>query len=165
MNATQALKAARAAGVSIRIEGGDLVLEAPAHPSPAILEALSSHKADVLALLRPPNDSADARHWRDRLDARTVEWFHGERGREEARWLAWGDLVNEWHELHGRRWPTWQCVGCDGPISGTRAFTLADGNRVHDTLECLIAFGKRWRGAAHSALVALGLEPPPHVKE
>ena len=37
--------------------------------------------------------------------------------------------------------------------------SLVDG--VHfEPIDCLIRFGKRWRGAAREALVALGLEPP-----
>jgi len=32
---------------------------------------------------------------------------------------------------------------------------------VHfEPIDCLIRFGKRWRGAACEALVAFGLEPP-----
>ena len=53
--------------------------------------------------------------------------------------LAWGDLENEWHHLHGNRWPSWQCAGCDAPIGGSQALNLPDGNRVHlDPIDCLI---------------------------
>ena len=82
-------------------------------------------------------------------------------GGEEARRPAWGDVENEWHELHGRRWPAWQCAGCNAPVGGSQALNLPDGNRVHfEPIDCLIRFGKRWRGDASEALVALGLEPP-----
>ena len=81
-------------------------------------------------------------------------------GGEEARRPAWGDVENEWHELHGRRWPAWQCAGCNAPVGGSQALNLPDGNRVHfEPIDCLIRFGKRWRGAACEALVAFGLEP------
>jgi hypothetical protein len=70
-------------------------------------------------------------------------------------------LENKWHELHGRRWPTWQCAGCDAPIGDSQALNLPDGNRVHfEPIDCLIRFGKRWRGDARKALIALGLESP-----
>jgi len=37
--------------------------------------------------------------------------------------------------------------------------SLVDG--VHfEPIDCLIRFGKRWRGDASAALIALGLEPP-----
>jgi len=62
---------------------------------------------------------------------------------------------------HGKRWPTWQCAGCDALISGSQPLNLPDGNRVHfEPIDCLIRFGKRWRGAACEALIASGLEPP-----
>ena len=38
MNAAEALELARAAGVSIEADGGDLLLEAPAPPPPAVLK-------------------------------------------------------------------------------------------------------------------------------
>ena len=70
-------------------------------------------------------------------------------------------VENEWHELHGRRWPSWQCAGCNAPLDGSQALNLPDGNRVHfEPIDCLICFGKRWRGDASEALVAFGLEPP-----
>jgi hypothetical protein len=79
----------------------------------------------------------------------------------EARKLAWRDVENEWHKLHGQRWPSWQCAGCDAPLSGSQALNFPDGNRVHfEPIDCLIRFGKRWRGDARAALVALGLKPP-----
>jgi hypothetical protein len=75
--------------------------------------------------------------------------------------LAWGDLQNEWHRVHGLRWPASQCAGCDAPIGGLRTLDLPDGNRVHfEPIDCLINFGNRWRSAANTALIGLGLEPP-----
>ena len=55
MSAVEALKAARSAGVSVGIDGGDLVLQASAPAPPAVLAALSRHKAAIVALLRPPS--------------------------------------------------------------------------------------------------------------
>jgi hypothetical protein len=81
---------------------------------------------------------------------------------DEAAALAWGEIEGRWHKLHGARWPPWQCAGCDQPIGGLAAVTLADGNRVHlGKLGCLLCFGRRWRSAAASALRSLGIERPP----
>jgi hypothetical protein len=103
----------------------------------------------------------DASWWQRRLIACSFQWLLGDRDWEEATHLAWGDLQSGWHDIHGRRWPTWQCAGCDRPIGGLEVLDLSDGNRVHlDPIDCLITFGKRWRGAATAALVELGLEPP-----
>jgi len=60
--------------------------------------------------------------------------------------------------------PEWQCAGCNEPIGGLPALDLADGTRVHfdetHALDCLFAFGERWRGDATGGLRALGLDPP-----
>ena len=52
MTATKSLNAAHAAGVNLRCDGDALVLEAAAPPSPALLDLLSRHKANILELLR-----------------------------------------------------------------------------------------------------------------
>src|SRR5262245_26220024 len=164
----------RAQQVGLRVEpmGDTLRVRGPKRAE-AVVKLLAEYKAEVLAALalgaatseRGDRESAvdgkEASQWRDRFATRIGEWFHGNRGWEEARWLAWGDLENEWHELHGRRCPTWQCAGCDAPLSGSQVLDLPDGNRVHfEPIDCLIRFGKRWRGDASEALVAFGLEPP-----
>jgi hypothetical protein len=51
MNALQALKAARATGITLRIDGDDLVLRAATSPPATVIDLLSRHKAEVLALL------------------------------------------------------------------------------------------------------------------
>src|SRR6516162_222430 len=51
MSAAEALQAAQNAGVEIGIDGDNLVLEASAPPPAAVLDLLSRHKAEVLALL------------------------------------------------------------------------------------------------------------------
>ena len=52
MSAAEALKAARAAGIQLGIDGDDLVLEASAPPPCAVLDLLSRHKADIVTLLQ-----------------------------------------------------------------------------------------------------------------
>jgi hypothetical protein len=60
MSAAQALSAARAVGIHLEVDGDDLVLEAPAPPPSAILEVLSQHKAEIVAMLRPGPDGWSA---------------------------------------------------------------------------------------------------------
>ena len=52
MSAAEALKAARAAGIRLEIDGDDLVLEASAPPPPVVLDLLSRDKVHVIAMLR-----------------------------------------------------------------------------------------------------------------
>jgi hypothetical protein len=171
MDAVALLRRAQEVGLRVEPIGDKLLVRGPKRAE-AVVELLAAHKAEVLAALAPASTSectdqdaavsdTEARRWRDRLATRIVDWFHGDRGWEEARRLAWGDVENEWHELHGRRCPSWQCAGCNVPLGGSQALNLPDGNRVHfEPIDCLIRFGKRWRGTACEALVALGLEPP-----
>jgi hypothetical protein len=51
MTALEALKAAHAAGITIQIDGDDLVVQAAAQPPSAVIDLLSRHKAEVLAML------------------------------------------------------------------------------------------------------------------
>ena len=52
MNATEALQAARRAGIECGVDGDDLVLKAAAPPPAAVLAMLSTHKAGIVRLLR-----------------------------------------------------------------------------------------------------------------
>jgi len=58
MSATEALEQARAAGIQVRIDGEELVLEASAPPPGEVLDLLVRYKADILMLLRPARDAA-----------------------------------------------------------------------------------------------------------
>jgi hypothetical protein len=51
MSAVEALKAARAAGVELALDGDDLVLKAASAPPAAVLDALSRHKAEIMVRL------------------------------------------------------------------------------------------------------------------
>jgi len=172
VDAVALLHRAQEAGLRVEPMGDKLLVRGPKRAE-AVVKLLEAHKGEVLAALalgastseradqESATDNTEARRWRDRLATRIVDWFHGDRGWEEARRLAWGDVENEWHELHGRCWLSWQCAGCNAPIGGSQALNLPDGNRVHfEPIDCLIRFGKRWRGDASEALVAFGLEPP-----
>ena len=55
MNAADAITLARAAGVRLRTDGDDLLLESSAPPPPAVLDLLSQHKADIMTMLRSPS--------------------------------------------------------------------------------------------------------------
>ena len=158
MDAVALLHRAQEVGLRIEPMGEKLLVRGPKRAE-AVVKLLAEHKAEVLAVLSP--SIVDARWWCERFRAKALQWFLGDRDWETAKRLAWGDLENDWHFRHGKRWPYWQCAGCDAPIGGSEALNLPDGNRVHfEPIDCLVRFGKRWRGDASEALVATGLEPP-----
>jgi hypothetical protein len=51
MTALGALKAARAAGIKIQIDGDDLLLQAATQPPATVIDLLTQHKAEVMAIL------------------------------------------------------------------------------------------------------------------
>lgn len=61
MSAAEALRAARAAGISIAIDGDDLVLEAPAQPPPAVLGLLARNKATSSSFYVQPKTAGPPR--------------------------------------------------------------------------------------------------------
>jgi hypothetical protein len=148
------IAAVRAAGGAIRRDGDRIELMAPQPLPPELVARIREAKPTLLTIL------AEATDWRARHREALTYWgaLHVA---EEAAQLAWGELECRWHRLHGARSPEWQCAGCGARIGGLPALNLADGNRVHlDKLDCLLAFGERWRSDATRALVAVGLRPP-----
>jgi hypothetical protein len=132
---------------------------------------LREAKVEILAAVAPARapptvdlgDGSDPAWWRRHRTIRTIHWgLTGRWTQDRAEGLAYGELLDEWCKSHGRRWPVWQCAGCDEPIGGLSALLLADGNRVHfdEERECLIRFGQRSRDEAVAGLQAFGLHPP-----
>ena len=158
MDAVALLRRAQEVGLRVEPMGDKLLVRGPKRAE-AVVKLLAEHKAEVLAALSP--SFVDASWWRERFAAKAVQWSVGDRDWDAAKRLAWGDLENEWHDQHGKRWPSWQCAGCDAPIGGSQALNLPDGNRVHfEPIDCLIRFGKRWRGARARHLSRLGSNHP-----
>jgi hypothetical protein len=58
VSAAEALEAARAAGVGLRVDGDELLLEASAPPPAGVLDLLAHHKADVISLLQAADEAA-----------------------------------------------------------------------------------------------------------
>jgi hypothetical protein len=159
MDGLTLLRRARDAGLAVAAEDDKLVIRGPKRAEPVAL-LLIEHKPEVLATLFPAQRAAQ--QWRHRYAARISHWFlHGQRRWQEAEALAYNELLNEWHMLHGRRWPQCQCAGCDEPIAERAARILADDNVVHfEDLDCLLSHGERWRRAAIAGLRTVGLDPP-----
>jgi hypothetical protein len=159
MDGLTLLRRAHDAGLAVAAEGDKLVIRGPKRAEPVAL-LLIEHKPEVLATLAPAQRAAQ--QWRDHYAARISHWFlHGRRRWQDAEALAYGELLNEWHMLHGARSAQWQCAGCDKPIAGRPALILMDGDVVHfEALDCLLSYGDRWRRAAVAGLHTVGLNPP-----
>jgi hypothetical protein len=129
MSAVEALKAARAAGFHLGIDGDDLVLEAPAPPPPAVIDLLSRHKAEVVALLlRPAEDGWSAEDWQIFFDERAgIVEFDGGLPRAEAEAQAFACCVVEWLNHNPERSPAGRCLDCGGLTPATHGCIRAAG--------------------------------------
>jgi hypothetical protein len=97
LSAVEALKAARAAGIEIALDGDDLVLSAALAPPAAVLDALSRHKAEIVALLRPGRDGWSGEDWQVYFDERAgIAEFDGGLPRVDAEARAFACCVVEW---------------------------------------------------------------------
>ena len=138
MSAAEALKAARAAGVELAIDGDDLVLEASAPPPAAVLDLLSRHKAGIVALLRPGDDGWSAEDWQAFFDERAgIAEFDGGLPRAEAEARAFACCVAEWLNRNPVRSPPGRCLGCGGRRALARS---AAALRHRSDRPCLAAF-------------------------
>ena len=85
MTALKALSAARIAGIRLHVEGDDLLLDAPTAPPSAVIDALSCHKASIVALLLPARDGWSAEDRQVFFDERAgILEFDGGLSRSEA---------------------------------------------------------------------------------
>lgn len=115
MSAASALQAARDAGIGLHVDGVDLVLEASAPPSAAILDLLARHKADLIILLQPGNDGWSDEDWRALYDERAgIAEFDGGLPRPAAEALAFECCVVEWLNRTFERLPAESCLACGG---------------------------------------------------
>ena len=102
MSARMAVMAARAAGVQILVDAGDLVLEAAAPPRPSVLEQLSRHKAAIVSMLRPGADGWSAEDWQAYFDERAgIAEFDGNLPRHRAEAQATESCTAEWVRRNG----------------------------------------------------------------
>ena len=113
MSAAEALKAARAAGVELRLSGDDLVLEATAPPLLATLDLVSRHKHGIVALLRPGRDGWSPEDWQVFFDERAgIAELDGELPRPEAEAPAFECCIVEWLNRNFVCSPPGRCLGC-----------------------------------------------------
>jgi hypothetical protein len=165
VSAAEALRVARAAGVDLRVDGDDLVLEASAAPQLATLDLVSRHKPGIVALLRPGSDGWSAEDWQVSFDERAgIAEFGGGLPRSEAEARAFACCIVEWLNRNFVRSQPGRCLGCCG------------GDSAHDPLlphgvestghawlhsRCWAAWHAARNAEAVAALEAMGIKSPP----
>ena len=164
MSAAEALRAARAAGIRLGVDGEDLTLEADVPPPVAVLDALSRNKAGVMALLRASNDGWSAEEWQAFYDERAaIAKFDGSLPQAQAEAQAFAHCVAEWLNRNPVRSPPGRCLACGG---GEQAHDALLPHGVEPTGHAWLHRGCRptWhderKAAAVAALGAMGIMAP-----
>jgi hypothetical protein len=164
MSAVEALKAARAAGVELALDGDDLVLIAASAPPAAVLDALSRYKAKIVSLLRPGRDGWSAEDWQVFFDERAgVIELDGGLSCPEAEAQAFACCVVEWLNRTPERSPAGRCLGC-----GDREYAhdpllpygVEPADHVWLHSRCWPAWYAARKAKAVSALAAMGINAP-----
>jgi hypothetical protein len=163
MNAVQALEAARAAGITIALDGDDLMLQASAQPPESVLELLSHHKRGIVVLLRPDRNWT-AEDWRALYDERAgIAEFDGGLSRREAEAQAFDSCVIEWLSRNRDRSLPGRCVGCGGAQVSSHPvvpFGVEPGSHAWLHANCWAAWHARRNAMAVAALASMGIEAP-----
>ena len=165
MSATEAVKAARAAGVELHLDGDHLVLEASALPPAEVVEQLARHKPAVIALLRPGRDGWSAEDWLAFFNERAgIAEFDGGRTHHEAEAHAYESCVLEWLNRHAEATSFGQCADCRQPVRPDHivvAFSMGNHAWLHPHC-CWLAWHELRRSRAIAALMAMGIVPATH---
>jgi hypothetical protein len=164
MTAVEALRAARAAGVEIALNGDDLVLEASSPPPDSVLDALSHNKDGIVALLRPGDDGWLAEDWQVYFDERAgIVEFDGGLPRPEAEAQAFACCVSEWLKRHPQASSPDRCLACRGGDSANDPlFPFGTDTHGHAWLHshCWQDWHEARKAEAVVSLLNMGIEKP-----
>jgi hypothetical protein len=162
MSATEALRAARAVGIYLGVDGDDLVLEAPAAPPADVLDLLARHKPAVVALLRPGGEGWSAEEWQGFFDDRAgIIQFEGGLSRTEAEARAFEICIVEWLNRNPQPSAPERCARCLSQKSENATIVPFGVGEAHTWLhpECWPAWDQARKAQAAAALIALGIVP------
>jgi hypothetical protein len=161
VSAVEALQAARAAGISVRIDGDGLVLEASAPPPPAVLDLLSRHKAGLLTLLRPGRDGWSSEDWQVFFDERAgIAEFDDGLSRAKAEAQTFASCVVEWLNRNPAPSALGRCLGCGaGDRPGDPLLPFGTEMSGHAWLHgaCWPAWHRARQADAVAALSSIGI--------
>jgi hypothetical protein len=162
MSATEALRAAHAAGVTVVFDGEGLLLEADAEPPQAVLDVLARNKPAILALLRSGQHGCTAEDWRARFDERAGFLQHdGGWSRLEAEVQAFEQCIIEWLNANPTFSLAGRCAWCGKPETPS-AMVLPFGAGEHHAwlhADCWPAWRQSRRSEAVLALRGMGIAP------
>jgi hypothetical protein len=161
MSAAEALKAARAAGIKLAIDGDDLVLEASASPPPAVIDRLTGHKTEIVAMLRPRRDGWSADDWQAFFDERAgITEFDGGLSRADAEAQALTCCIVEWLNRNPTPSAPGRCAWCgqaESNVAVVLPYGVEPGTHIWLHAECRPAWQDTRRSQAREALARMGI--------
>ena len=164
MSAVQALKAARAAGVRLGIDGEALTLEADEAPPPSVIDLLTCHRAGVIALLRTERDGWSGEDWWPFFDERAgIAEFDGGLPREQAEARAFACCVADWLNRNPMQSAPDHCLGCgEAEQDHNPLLPFGTESTGHAWLHsrCWSAWYAARQAGAVAALEAMGIAMP-----
>lgn len=101
------------------------------------------------------------RSWIDRYRAEVQR--RGAHPTDVAERRAYEAVLGDWWRERGRRGSPDRCGGCGRALDELDAVMRIEGVPVHigpNRLDCVVKFGRRWRGEARGALEKAGVRPP-----
>jgi hypothetical protein len=161
MSAVEALRAARAADIQVKLDGDDLSLTASAPPPTPVLEILSLHKADVVQMLRPTNDGWSAEEWRVFFEERAgIAEFDRDVPHTEAGAQAFACCVVEWlnrNPVHSQPGRCLHCSKCDHAHDPVLPYGIEGTRHAWLHSYCWPAWRNSRQATAIAALAAMGI--------
>jgi hypothetical protein len=163
VTAAETLKAARAAGIDLQVDGEDLVLEAAAPLAAEIIDLLSRYKPSIVELLRRSSQTRSAEDWQVFFDERAaVAELRGGLPRPDAEARAFVCCVVEWMNCNLVRSPPGRCLACGGsdrPHDALLPFGLEPIGHAWLHSRCWPAWHAGLEAQAIAALRAMGIGP------
>jgi hypothetical protein len=161
MSAVMALRAARALGVELTVEGNDLLLEAASEPPAAAVESLVRHKAEIITLLRPNSDGWLAEEWRSFFEERAaIAEFDAGLPRTDAEAQAFECCIVEWLNRNPTPSGAGRCTWCGQTETNSAVvvpYRTEPGTHAWLHTECWPAWQEFRRSQALEALTRIGI--------
>ena len=158
MSAALALKAARLAGVEVRLDGDTLSLRGTAEPPAAVLDALRRHKAEVVVMLRPGQDGWSAEDWQLYFEERAaVAEFDGGLSRIQAEAQAFECCVVKWLDRNPAPSMPGICAWCGRADAAVVPFGTEPGTHIWLHTECWRMWHAKRRTEAAASLKSMGI--------
>jgi hypothetical protein len=162
--AVEALKVARAAGIDLRVDGDDLVLEAESPAASDLIDLLARNKRDIVALLQPCSGGRTAEDWHIFFAKRAaIAEIQCGLPRPEAEARAFACCVVEWMNHNFVVSPPGRCLACGGSDHRHDAvlpFGVEPTGRAWLHSRCWPAWHADRKTEAIAALAVIGIALP-----